>query len=400
MIRRLLFIALLGLSLAPLGSFAAPEVIGCCYKGDKVDPTKFTAEDSTEKRCNDIAKDYSKVDWQAGKHAIGNECKVVTQRQIGDPTIFTPAVTIPGSEYVAGQSVALPESTLPLANYIIAIFKYSIGVIGILAVVVMMVGGVLWLTSGGNSEQIKQAKHWMGGSIAGLVLAFGSFLLLSMVNTSLVKFNITPVQRVDKVGIDVGCCKKTLADDKVTPSNPKITTQNLPKETCASLATYQVGPNGYESVVFFERQEAKDNTCVETLGCCKTLGANISPNTPGSGSGSAKNTNKFDCPVESSALGVVSFHPGKVASADGSQCVDAPTQAPTCIAQDSEGCTQHTDCCNPLKCAKGYAAEQPGSNDTKCLSCIPQWKWGCTVGGTDCCGGLQCVAQPEGNRCQ
>jgi len=89
--------------------------------------------------------------------------------------IFTPNVKLPGSPTTIGQ-------------YVEAIYKYAIGIVGILATVVMMMGGVIWITAGGNTERISNAKSWISASLTGLVLALASYTILYTINPNLVKF--------------------------------------------------------------------------------------------------------------------------------------------------------------------------------------------------------------------
>ncbi len=389
------------LACAPLRpADAAGGAIGCC---EMVKPGgQLEIKDITEDECLKPDTAYEKKDWSGTKRSNTKKTKceekpTVAPRELGEPVIFTPAVTVPGSNYVAGQGVKLEESTLPLANYIIAIFKYSIGAIGILAVIVMMIGGIMWLMSAGNSEQIKQAKNWMGGSLVGLLIAFGSFLILSTVNSSLVNLKITPIPRIDKVDANMGCCKKILHDNQITAQNPKVTTVNLPQSVCERLKETQINSNGYEAIEFVQNYEALNNECVDSLGCCSIgtagLGGAIAKKT--------KTTTRFNCKSEPGSI--ASFNVGMRATEDGNNCIveahESTSSGKTCIAQDADGCVQKSDCCSPLQCATGYAAGNPGGNDTKCVQCIPQWKWGCQT-SADCCAGLTCTPHPEGKKCE
>ena len=65
-----------------------------------------------------------------------------------------------------------------VADYIIAIYKFGAGVAGMVAVVVIMWGGILWLTAGGKSEAIQSAKSYISSALLGLVLVFGSYMLM------------------------------------------------------------------------------------------------------------------------------------------------------------------------------------------------------------------------------
>ena len=118
---------------------------------------------------------------------------------------FTPAVGIPGSNiFKAGVPVQLNCSSA--GEYIKAIYTFSIYAGSIVAVVVLMIGGFIWLTAGGNVSQVGQARSYIGGAIAGFVLLLLSWTLLQTVNPRLVEFrglNITPVNNIP---LDVGGC--------------------------------------------------------------------------------------------------------------------------------------------------------------------------------------------------
>jgi len=52
---------------------------------------------------------------------------------------------------------------------------------------VLMGGGLLWLTSGGNDAKITQAKELIVGSVSGLVILFGSWVILNTINPALLE---------------------------------------------------------------------------------------------------------------------------------------------------------------------------------------------------------------------
>ena len=79
-----------------------------------------------------------------------------------------------------------------IGEYIIAIYKYAIGVVGILAAVVMMFGGVRWIMAGGNASAISEAKAWIAAALTGLLLTLGSWMILNTVNPDLV--NMKPIK--------------------------------------------------------------------------------------------------------------------------------------------------------------------------------------------------------------
>jgi hypothetical protein len=115
-------------------------------------------------------------------------------------------------------------STGNIANLVKAIYKYAIGIVGILAAVVLMVGGVLWIMAGGNATQVGEAKAWIGASLTGLVLALTSYLILNTVNPALVNLQITKISSVSEM--KAGCCTTFDSAGKATFEN------NVANSTC------------------------------------------------------------------------------------------------------------------------------------------------------------------------
>lgn len=115
---------------------------------------------------------------------------------------FKPQVKIPGLDY---ETVQPDGSTKAIGNYVIAIYRYAIGIVGILAAVVMMLGGVLWLIAGGNAERVSNAKSWIVAAITGLVLALSSYMILALVNPDLVNFKVSQIGDVKNIEKPV-CC--------------------------------------------------------------------------------------------------------------------------------------------------------------------------------------------------
>jgi len=105
---------------------------------------------------------------------------------------FTPQVEIPGYTFNPAD-----KTTGNIANLVKAIYKYAIGIVGILAAVVLMIGGILWIVAGGNATAIGEAKAWIAASLTGLVLALTSYLILATVNPDLVDLKTTKIKEVE-----------------------------------------------------------------------------------------------------------------------------------------------------------------------------------------------------------
>jgi len=121
------------------------------------------------------------------------------------PITFTPQITIPGSEiFKKGVPFTITKETMPTMAR--DLYKFLVGSAGMVAVIVMMAGGYLWIFAGGNTARVGQAKDYISGAVIGLTLALGSYMILNMINPDLINmknFEIPTVPKVSITGIPV-----------------------------------------------------------------------------------------------------------------------------------------------------------------------------------------------------
>jgi len=79
-------------------------------------------------------------------------------------------------------------STLPMC--INQIYVWSLGLGALLALLMTVLGGYMYMTAAGNAEQTSKGKEYIMGSITGLFLLFTAFLLLRTINPDLTNFNM------------------------------------------------------------------------------------------------------------------------------------------------------------------------------------------------------------------
>lgn len=102
-----------------------------------------------------------------------------------------------------------------LAQYVSAIYKYALGIASIMAVVAVMVGGIMYLTSAGSAGRIDEAKKIIFGAISGLVIIIFSYVLLNLVNPELVKLTPIRVEAVVEEVLATGNFCKDLDANKI-----------------------------------------------------------------------------------------------------------------------------------------------------------------------------------------
>jgi len=77
--------------------------------------------------------------------------------------------------------------TKDLREGVMAIVRVLLGFLGIIAIVIILYGGFVWLTSAGNEEKVGQAKKIITAGIIGLIIIFVSYAIAEFVISELIK---------------------------------------------------------------------------------------------------------------------------------------------------------------------------------------------------------------------
>lgn len=122
---------------------------------------------------------------------------------------FVPSVAIPGASFLKGDCVKPENVGKPcmriLGNFeatkgvISGMYKFGLGIAGILATIMIAFGGITWLSSGGNASQIQRAKQYITGALTGLVLGLLSYTMLYIVNPDIVELKTTKIKTLTLV---------------------------------------------------------------------------------------------------------------------------------------------------------------------------------------------------------
>lgn len=103
-----------------------------------------------------------------------------------------------GKDFVLAQTTSAPDLGLqPIENNIglpstdirlvvARIIRTALGLLGIVALVLILYGGVVWMTSGGDEEKVSQAKKILLNAVIGLVIILSSYAIASFVISRLV----------------------------------------------------------------------------------------------------------------------------------------------------------------------------------------------------------------------
>lgn len=72
------------------------------------------------------------------------------------------------------------------------IIRVAMGLLGIVAVVIILIGGFTWMMAGGNEEKVGEAKKWIFAGIIGLAIILSAYAIASFVINQLVTATTTP----------------------------------------------------------------------------------------------------------------------------------------------------------------------------------------------------------------
>jgi len=81
-----------------------------------------------------------------------------------------------------------------LLGMVSALYKFGIWTVGIAALLMLVIGGFMYMTSAGNTSRVASAKGVIGDALLGLLAALGAFLLLYVINPDLTKLNLKLIQ--------------------------------------------------------------------------------------------------------------------------------------------------------------------------------------------------------------
>jgi len=109
---------------------------------------------------------------------------------VGSANAATSTITTKdlGLEYGAATGLGSTDVRTTIAS----IIKVAMSLLGIVAVVIILIGGFKWMTAGGNDDQVGEAKKWIFSGVIGLAIILSAYALASFVINQLVTATTAP----------------------------------------------------------------------------------------------------------------------------------------------------------------------------------------------------------------
>lgn len=102
-----------------------------------------------------------------------------------------------------------------IATYVSTIAQWIVAALSVLAMLFIMIGGIIWLTSRANPKQAEFAKKIITDSIFGLTIALGSYMLLATISPSLVSFSEIKLEKISHMDFQINQIKLSDEFDKL-----------------------------------------------------------------------------------------------------------------------------------------------------------------------------------------
>lgn len=95
---------------------------------------------------------------------------------------YTLIAPLPGSDAAAGEN---------FTTYLQALFPFLLSAAAVLAFVMIVLGGIFYVTSGGNPSTVGSAKDRIQAAIIGLLIAAISYLIINAINPKLLALDFS-----------------------------------------------------------------------------------------------------------------------------------------------------------------------------------------------------------------
>lgn len=93
------------------------------------------------------------------------------------------------------QPTSATNCQIKIIDYIPKVFKLTIAIAGALAVIMIMLGGIKYITSASMGGK-EDGKEMITNAIMGLLLAIGAYIILYTINPETLKFNLSTISAI------------------------------------------------------------------------------------------------------------------------------------------------------------------------------------------------------------
>lgn len=111
---------------------------------------------------------------------------------------YSPLVQIPGVSLISG--------TTNLSLYLVGMYNFLLSVVGIVAVMMLIIGGMRYITAAGNQAAVSDAKDIIYNALFGLLLAILSWVIVAEINPDVLYIKNPSSEFASSDPVNLGLC--------------------------------------------------------------------------------------------------------------------------------------------------------------------------------------------------
>lgn len=188
------------------GANADTFVDAYAFLGDPANPTYLNPTLANRDKLHPNAQGQTLLAQAIAEGGFGGAPAGGAAPQLTPPReIITPnlGINIPNVELAQGAEQNGYLSLPFLGNYIAGLVRYLMGAAGVLAGIMVTIGGVQYLLAAGNKSAIDTALSRIKNALFGLALALGSYLILYTISPQIVTFRALRLEAVQQAILSV-----------------------------------------------------------------------------------------------------------------------------------------------------------------------------------------------------
>lgn len=109
--------------------------------------------------------------------------------EVGGVPIVDVQFPCPPDTEALGLGACETREKTDVGAYIVRLYQFGIGIAGLLAVAMIVVGSLFFTFAGGNADRQREGKEMITSALWGIALLFGSYFILNTINPELVTLN-------------------------------------------------------------------------------------------------------------------------------------------------------------------------------------------------------------------
>lgn len=131
---------------------------------------------------------------------VNKKMKMVLTVFVLTATLLFPAGALADSGCQFGElEMPLPGmegciDQVTLASFVNTLFEFAIAAIVLIGVILVVVGGYIYMTAGGDASRVSMAKSIIGGALLGIAIALASVVVLKFISPQFTNLEEPPLK--------------------------------------------------------------------------------------------------------------------------------------------------------------------------------------------------------------